>query len=93
MADDALEDDKPEDIPLAIINKPDLDPFLESVLEAYFLLNQGRTMSIGMGVSRTFGIPACDVIRVAEAHGFDPLYFLRMTRALDAVYLEAANKT
>lgn len=70
-------------MPPALANEPDLDPALESYIEAFWILSPGRNIGSGIG-----GIPLTEIEAFCRMYGVELIArFVRFIRALDAEYL------
>jgi len=79
-------------IPEPLTNEPDLPLHLQGYREAFWVLSARRTLGGGQ-VPLPNPISVIDVFALAEAWGFDPLRFLRVTSKGDEAYLvEAARR-
>lgn len=72
----------------ALEHKPELSIHQSQAFEAFWLISPGRP--IGFGAAG--GITTSDILAMADMAGFEPSWFLRVVRAMDRVYLEAANQ-
>lgn len=75
-------------VPPALEKLPELLEHQEFALELFFMLTPSRPIGFG-GAG---GISTADIMAVADESGYDPLEWLHLCRAMDAVYLEHVHK-
>lgn len=83
-----LADENPEDVPAALLTQPILEPPLSWVRDAFWLLNGGRKIVVGMAGPMVQALDLSDIFAMADEFAFDRLYFLRVIRPSDDLYRE-----
>lgn len=71
------------EVPEALANQPELSELLSPYLEAFFTLSAARPVGMAPG-----GIPASEIVVVAELYGLPAWECLYLCRAMDGLYLD-----
>lgn len=72
-------------LPLALLNKPELLPYQQTILHAFFLLCPDRPIG---GMGGVGAIPTLAIYAMADEIGEDRQTFLVLCRAMDGAYME-----